>query len=284
MQLESYIIKKVVMEALKEDIAEGDITTDILLSQENSPHKAKILAKSSGVLAGIEIAKEVFYCLHPRTKITTQLKDGDTFNKEDIVLEFETFPSTILKGERVALNFLQKLSGIASLTRKFVDLVSPYGVKILDTRKTTPNLRLLEKYAVRVGGGANHRLNLNSAILIKENHIKLVGGASKAIKLIKQSAPIFSKIEVEIETRIIDELEAIIDLQVDVVMLDNFDYQQLKKAIEVIRKKSPQTGIEVSGGIKLSNLEAIAQLKPDFISIGAITHSAPAIDMNLDIV
>ncbi|MBE0478986.1 carboxylating nicotinate-nucleotide diphosphorylase [Candidatus Aerophobetes bacterium] len=281
MQLELSLIKKTIIDALKEDIGEADLTTDILISLDAPLRKAKIAANSQGVIAGIEIVKEVFHLLYPQTKFIKKLKDGNIFKRKDTLLEFEASPSAILKGERVALNFLQKLSGIATLTRKFVNLVSPYGVKILDTRKTTPNLRLLEKYAVKMGGGTNHRLNLSGAILIKDNHIKLVGSVRKAVELVKKNAPFFPMIEVEI--KVMDEIEEVVDLDVDVVMLDNFDHQQLKKAMEIIRKKSPKMFIEISGGVNLNNVEAIAKLKPDFISVGEITHSAPSVDMSLKI-
>ena len=280
--MDLWLIKKFITDALREDIGEEDITTQILVSPDLSYRKAKIVAKSTGILAGIEIAREIFHFLCPDTIFGNSYKDGDKFNSGDTLLELEASPQAILKGERVALNFLQRLSGIATLTGKFVKIVSPYGVKILDTRKTTPNLRLLEKYAVRVGGGLNHRINLSSGIIIKDNHIKIVGGLDKAIKIAKQKAPPFTKIEVEISN--LDELKYIIENKVDMVMLDNFSYQELKEAIKTIRNKSRQTLIEVSGGVTLENAEKIAKLKPDFISVGGLTHSAAGVDISLEVI
>lgn len=280
--MDFWLIKRAIIDALKEDIGEGDITTQILISSNSFYRKAKIVAKSRGVLAGIEIAKQTFYLLCPDVKFKNHHPEGDVFNPGDTLLEFEASPQAILKGERVALNFLQRLSGIATLTRKFVNIVSPYGVKILDTRKTTPNLRFLEKYAVRVGGGFNHRINLSSGILIKDNHIKIVGNLRKAIEIVKQNAPPFTKIEVEVSS--LDQLKQAVENKVDIIMLDNFSYEELEEAIKTIRNQSGQTLIEVSGGMTLENVERIAKLKPDFISVGGLTHSATIIDMSLEVI
>lgn len=281
MQVNFPSIRQILIDALREDIGEGDITTDTLISSEASFEKARIIANSEGILAGVEIAREIFRLISPQTIFKKWLKDGDIFKQKDILLELEAPARAILKGERVALNFLQRLSGIATLTRKFVDLVSPYGVKILDTRKTTPNLRILEKYAVRVGGGVNHRFNLASGVLIKDNHVRVVGSIKKAVELAKQNAPHLSRVEVEVNN--LDELNEVINLEVDGIMLDNFDRHQIKKAIQMIRSKAPKTFIEISGRVTLENIENIASLRPDFISIGKITHSAPSLDMSLEI-
>ena len=275
-------IRRIFLAALNEDMVENDITTDALIPSDCAFRKAKIVAKEDGLLAGIEIAKDIFHLLSPQTRFTKHLHDGDAFNQNDTLLEMEALPSVILKGERVVLNFLQRLSGIATLTQEFVHLASPYGVKILDTRKTTPNLRLLEKYAVTVGGGLNHRFNLSSGILIKDNHVRIVGSVKKAVKRAKQNVPPFSRIEVEVTS--LDEVKQVAPLAVDVIMLDNFNYQQIEKAIEIIRDTSQTTLIEVSGGITLDNVEPIAKLRPDFISVGKITHSAPNLDMSLKVV
>lgn len=277
----SFLNRKIIIDALQEDMVEGDVTTDILISHNLPSRKARIIANSEGILAGIELTKEVFRLISDKTVFKQELKDGDTFRKKDTLLELETSPYVILKGERVALNILQRLCGIATLTRKFVNLASPYGVKILDTRKTTPNLRALEKYAVRIGGAFNHRYNLSSGILIKDNHIKVLGGIKKAIELAKKNAPPFSRVEVEVTT--LEEVREATSLEVDVVMLDNFNPQEIKEAINLIRSSSTKTLIEVSGGITLENIEEIARLKPDFISVGKITHSAPGLDISLKI-
>ena len=275
-------VRKIILDALKEDMVEGDITTEVLIPKDDmSLRKAKIVANSEGVLCGIEVTKEVFRLIFPEIKFIQKLKDGDTFCKKDTLLEIEGPPWAILKGERVALNFLQRLCGIATLTRKFVELALPYGVKILDTRKTTPNLRLLEKYAVKVGGGFNHRYNLTSGILIKDNHIKVVGSVKEAVEKAIKNAPPFSRVEVEVTS--LKEAEEVAELGVDVIMLDNLNLEEMEKAIKIIREKSQKTLIEVSGGVTLENVEGIARLRPDFISVGKISHSAPSLDISLKI-
>lgn len=275
------LIRKIITDALTEDIGEKDITTEAVVRSQSSSSKAVIVAKSKGVLAGIEVAKEVFRLLDPQVKFLEQKKDGGSFFPEDTLLELEASPGAILKGERTALNFLQRLSGIASLTQEFVRRASPHGVNILDTRKTTPTLRLVEKYAVKTGGGLNHRFNLGSGILIKDNHIKIAGDIKRAVKLIRKNVPGLYKTEVEVTNE--KDLAEAIACRIDAIMLDNFNYPQLKSAIQLIRKKSSSTLIEVSGGINLDNVKDIARLKPDFISVGRITHSAPAVDMSLNI-
>jgi len=279
--MQTCLIRKIIIEALREDIGKGDLTTEILTSSRTSRQKAKIVAKSEGVLAGIEVAKEVFHLLDPEVRFRISIREGESFSPGDTLLELEASPQAILEGERVALNFLQRLSGIATLTRKFVNLASPYGVKILDTRKTTPNLRELEKYAVRIGGGMNHRFSLDSGVLIKDNHIKIAGGIKKAVELIRQNASPLSKIEIEVSR--LDQLQEAVESEVDMIMLDNLNYQELKKAIEVIRSQSRKITVEISGGIDLDNLEKIAKLRPDFISVGRLTHSVVSVDMGLEI-
>ncbi len=276
------LIREIIKEALKEDIGKEDITTGSLLSQENFRRKAKIVAKSEGVLAGIIIAKEVFRILDPETEFAFSSNEGELFYPGDTLLEFEAASQAILEGERTALNFLQKLSGIATLTRKFVDKVSPYGVKILDTRKTTPLLRQLEKYAVRVGGGINHRFGLDSGVLIKDNHIKIVGSIKKAVELVRKKTPPLCKIEVEVTN--IDQLREAIESGVDMIMLDNIGYQNLKEAIQIIRSQTKKIIVEVSGGITLENVEKIAKLKPDFISVGKLTYLGVEVDMSLKVI
>lgn len=282
--MELSLIREIILNALQEDIGKGDITTQILTSFDDIPGKtkAKIVAKSEGVLAGIEVAKEVFRLLDPETEFNNSKKDGESFLFGDMLLELEASPRALLEGERVALNFLQRLSGIATFTRKFVEVVSPYGVKILDTRKTTPNLRKLEKYAVRMGGGLNHRFSLDGGIILKDNHIKLVGGVKKAVKLVKENLPPLSKIEVEISS--LGELQEAIESGVDVIMLDNLDYNELEKAVQIIRSQSTKIVIEISGQIDLQNVEKIAKLKPDFISIGKLTHSVASLDMSMELI
>ena len=282
--MEVSLIKEIILNALQEDIGKGDITTQVLTSSDGIPGKAKakIISKSEGVLAGIEVVKEVFRLLDPEVEFNSSRKDGQPFLFGDILLELEASPRAILEGERVALNFLQRLSGIATFTRKFVEIASPYGVKILDTRKTTPNLRKLEKYAVRMGGGLNHRFSLDGGIILKDNHIKLAGGVKKAVKLMKENLSPLSKIEVEISS--LGELQEAIESGVDVIMLDNLTYNELEKAVQIIRSQPRKIAIEISGQIDLQNVEKIVKLRPDFISIGKLTHSVASLDMSMELI
>ena len=274
------LVRLIIKRALDEDIGKGDITSEAIASP-SIKRKARIIAKEEGILAGIEIAKETFRLLCRRAKFTDLFKDGDYFKEKDCLLTIEADSLSLLMGERVALNFLQRLSGIATLTRKYVDLTAPYGVKILDTRKTTPNLRLLEKYAVRVGGGFNHRIGLDNGILIKDNHIKISGGINRAVKKVRQSVSPIVKIEVEVKT--LDEIEEAIKAGVDIIMLDNFKEEGLRKAVEKIKKEAKNTLIEVSGRVKLSRVLEIAKTGVDLISVGELTHSAKSLDMSFEI-
>lgn len=276
------LIKRIIEKSLQEDIGKGDITTESLISPGIQRKGARIVAKSEGVLCGVDIAKIVFCLLDKQTVFEDGSQDGDPFSPGEILLNMEADPSALLQGERVALNFLQRLSGIATLTRKFVEKSSPYGVRILDTRKTTPGLRLMEKYAVRTGGGINHRSSLDSGILIKDNHIKIAGGIKNAISRIRKNIPPLLKIEVEVSN--LDELQEAVESEAEMIMLDNLGYQQLRKAIEFVRKNSKGTIIEVSGGVNLDNIEDIASLRPDFISVGRLTYLAANVDMSLEII
>jgi len=274
------LVRAIIKRALDEDIGKGDITSEAIASP-SIRRKARIIAKEEGVLAGIEIVKEVFRLLCSRAKFTDFFKDGDYFKEKDCLLTVEADSLSLLMGERVALNFLQRLSGIATLTRKYVDLTAPYGIKILDTRKTTPNLRLLEKYAVKVGGGFNHRLGLDNGILIKDNHIKVSGGIEKAVKKVRQSVSPIVKIEVEVKS--LDQIEEAIKAGVDIIMLDNFKEEGLKEAVEKIKKEAKNTLVEVSGRVELNKLVEIAKIGVDLISVGKLTHSAKSLDMSFEI-
>ena len=274
------LVRAIIKRALDEDIGKGDITSEAIASP-SIRRKARIIAKEEGILAGIEIVKEVFRLLCSRAKFTDFFKDGDYFKEKDCLLTVEADSLSLLMGERVALNFLQRLSGIATLTRKYVDLTAPYGIKILDTRKTTPNLRLLEKYAVKVGGGFNHRLGLDNGILIKDNHIKVSGGIEKAVKKVRQSVSPIIKIEVEVKS--LDQIEEAIKAGVDIIMLDNFKEEGLKEAVEKIKKEAKNTLVEVSGRVELNKLVEIAKIGVDLISVGKLTHSAKSLDMSFEI-
>lgn len=281
MDLRHPLVQRVLREVLQEDLGEGDVTTDTIIPDDAPFCRARIAANSSGILAGCGIAQEVFRLLSPDVKFTGICPDGTAFSNGMSILEIAAPPAPILKGERLALNFLQRLSGIATLTHSFVECASRHGVKILDTRKTTPGLRIFEKYAVKVGGGYNHRFDLSGGILIKENHIRAVGNVHVTIERAQKNPSPYSRIEVEVTT--LEEVQQVSTLPIDIIMLDNFDLEGIREAISLVRNASSHMLIEVSGGITLDNLEDIARLHPDFISVGKLTHSAPSVDMSLTV-
>lgn len=267
-------ISKIVLLALEEDIGIGDITTDIIID-EGLKGKAYIKAKENGILCGCEVVREVFKNIDETLVLSFSKSDGEGIFPGEKVIFIEGRIKSILKGERVALNFLSHLSGIATATNKFVRLLPP-SVKILDTRKTLPGLRILEKYAVKVGGGKNHRFGLYDGILIKDNHIIAVGGVKKALEIAKRNAPHYMKIEIEAAT--LDDVREAVEGGADIILLDNMDVDEIKEAIKIINGRAQ---IEVSGGININNIEHLVGLPIDFISIGAITHSAKALDFSL---
>jgi len=260
--------------ALQEDLGTGDITTDYL-DLEPIPEKAFMIAKAPGVLAGLEIVKEVFLTIDKNLKITMYKRDGDTVKRGDEILRLEGNPASILKGERTALNFLQRLSGIATMTKAMVDKLEGTSAKLLDTRKTTPLLRSMEKYAVRVGGGYNHRFGLYDMILIKDNHIRACGSITEAVKRVKEKN-IAYKIEVEVSN--IKELEEAVKAGVDRILLDNMSISKIKNCVKRFGSK---VELEVSGGVTLDNIREIAQTGVPYISSGALTHSYQSLDISL---
>lgn len=263
--------------ALLEDVGEGDITSTAIAS-EGYFANCEIIAKEDGILAGIDIAQAVFRQQDHKIKVKILKEDGEGLISQDRVLLISGEARQILSAERTALNFLQRLSGIATLTKRFVDAVAG-KCKIYDTRKTTPGLRRMEKYAVLVGGGRNHRFGLFDKILIKENHIAITGGIEEAVKRVRK---IDSKRFIEVETESLEEVKAAISCRVCRIMLDNFSPEDMKKAIDLI-KEAEDIKIEVSGNIELSNIKEIAELGPDIISCGKLTHSAPCLDFSLKI-
>lgn len=265
--------------ALTEDVGHGDITTKAIIPPSQKA-KAVILAKAGGVIAGLDVAKEVFRQVDRRIRFKPKVRDGRQVNKAAVIAELFGPARGILSGERVALNFLQHLSGVATLTRKFVARVKAQGSRVLDTRKTIPGLRTLEKYAVRVGGGVNHRLGLYDAILIKDNHIKAGGGIKKAVDGVRRQPK--AKQAIEVETKTMAEVKEAIAAGVDRVLLDNMSSKTLRAAVKLCKGAGIRT--EASGGINLKNISAVAKTGVDFISIGALTHSAPALDISLKIV
>ncbi len=276
------LIRPIIQSALREDIGRGDITSQAIVAPSSLTGKACIIAEEEGILAGIEVAKEVFRLTSgEKVEFISQLKDKDSLKGGLPVLILQTSALAILKGERVALNFLGRLSGIATLTKEYVDLASPFGVKILDTRKTTPNLRVLEKYAVKIGGGLNHRFSLDSGILIKDNHIRICGSLKKAVERIRQAIPPFWKIEVEADG--LSEVKEAVELGVEAIMLDNMGLKEIKKAVDLIRQQEREIIIEASGGINLENVAEVAKSGVDLISVGSLTKAAKNLNMHLEI-
>jgi nicotinate-nucleotide pyrophosphorylase (carboxylating) len=267
--------------ALAEDVGPGDVTTRALVGTDRRAGGA-VKVKENGVVCGLAVAAEVFRHLDRRVRFVPKVKDGASVKKGQVIAVVSGPARAILTGERTALNFLQHLSGIATLTHKFKSQKSKVKNKVtlLDTRKTIPGLRVLEKYAVRCGGGTNHRLGLHDAILIKDNHIKLAGGIKRAIDRVKGVGGRGKNIE--IEARSLAQVKEAIALKVDRVLLDNMTLKNLRRAVKLCKKARIKT--EASGGINLANVRAIARTGVDYISIGALTHSAPALDVNLKIV
>jgi nicotinate-nucleotide pyrophosphorylase (carboxylating) len=269
------IVDEFIKSALIEDINYGDITTDTLF-EGNEVSRGRFIAKEHGIVAGIEIAKRVFHTLDKDIVFKNSLKDGDMVKPGDTIAEIEGNSKSILKGERVALNIMQRMCGIATKTNSIVNMVKDYDVKIVDTRKTLPGFRILDKYSVTVGGGYNHRLNLSDYVMIKDNHIKAVGSIKKAVEIIKGKLPFTTKIEVEVEN--LSQLKEAVCTEADVIMLDNMDLGTMKKAVEFVNKKFI---LEASGNVNEENVQAIASTGVDLISIGNLTHSVKAMDISL---
>jgi len=276
MDMPSNVIQ-LLQHAIEEDIGYGDITTSLLIPEE-SESRALYVAKANFVIAGIPFAREVFNILDQDTVFKTFFAEGAKVRKGDILGEVSGKTKTLLAGERVGLNILQRLSGVATLTSRFVDAVMGTGAKIVDTRKTTPCLRFMEKYAVRMGGGVNHRFGLFDGILIKDNHIEAVGSITKAVSLAKAGYHL-AKIEVEVEN--LNDLQEAIEAGADVIMLDNMSVNDMKEAVKIVQKRIP---LEASGNVSLKNVREIAETGVDLISVGALTHSVVAADISLKIV
>jgi nicotinate-nucleotide pyrophosphorylase (carboxylating) len=270
-------IRHLIEWSLSEDIGKGDLTSEAIIEQDLLT-EGTIVAKEEGVIAGLEIAKTVFHHLDPNLVFESSFKDGSRVIRGEEVATLKGSVRSILSGERTALNFLQRLSGIATLTSKYVEKIKDTEVKILDTRKTTPGLRALEKYAVKMGGGENHRMGLFDMILIKENHIKAVGSISKAIQ---KAIAKYPNERIEVETKNLDEVADAVNSGADWIMLDNMSVEETKKAVKIIRSSKKEIKIEASGRIDLNNVREVALTGVNFISVGALTHSAPALDLSL---
>ncbi len=275
--IDKLFLREKLKEFLIEDIGVGDITTDSL--DIDRTVESVIIAKEKGVIAGVDFAVEVFKILDPNILVVFKRDDGDYVNEGDTVLKIKGSGSSILKGERVALNLLQRLSGIATNTKKYVERISDLKTKLLDTRKTTPGFRAFEKYAVKVGGGSNHRFALYDMVMIKDNHISLSGGIKKAVERVKEKVSPMVKIEVEVSS--IDQIKEILDLDIDIVMLDNMSVDGIKESLNLIDGKFLT---EASGNITLENIREVALTGVNFISSGSVIHSSRWLDLSLRII
>ncbi len=279
--LDVHQIGQLIELALQEDLSHGDITTDSLIP-DSERGTAYILAKAEGIIAGIEIAREVFLRVDPELHIELLIKDGGKVKPGDVVARLQGRVSSMLKAERLALNFLQHLSGIATETARYIQAVSGLPVSITDTRKTTPGLRLLEKYAVRLGGGRNHRMHLGDGILIKDNHLTVLRRSGKNIKEIiaqtRHKVPPGTKVEIEVKTP--EEAREAAEAGADIIMLDNMSLGDMRHSVQLIKGRAL---VEASGGVTLERIRAIAETGVDMISVGALTHSARALDISLEL-
>jgi nicotinate-nucleotide pyrophosphorylase (carboxylating) len=275
------IITRIIEEAMMEDIGMGDITTDAIVPP-GLQGVGEIGAKGSGVVAGLEIAAETFRISDPELVFSPLVEDGSSVDAGTLIATIEGSLAGILKGERTALNFLQRMSGIATLTRRFVDAVSGTRARITDTRKTAPGLRVLDKLAVRLGGGMNHRFGLDDMMLIKDNHIAAAGGITKAVEeAVRSQRASKHHAKVEVETKTLDEVrEALACPGINRIMLDNFSLTEMKRAVALVNRA---VEVEASGNVTLESVRAIAETGVGYISVGALTHSAPALDLSLNI-
>ncbi len=270
-------VRKIVRDAIEEDLGTGDITTDSII-EEGKTGKGVIRVKENCIISGLKVSEIVFNKIDPNLNFDHIHKDGDHVNSGDKVAEIEGEIRSILKGERLALNFLQRMSGISTKTNRYVDKLQRYSAKVVDTRKTTPNLRILEKRAVKLGGGSNHRMGLYDAVLIKDNHIRSAGSFSEAVERARKNIPHTTKIEVEVED--LEEVKEAIESSADIIMLDNMNLEKMEKSVDLIGDKAVT---EASGGITLDNIKDVAETGVDIISVGALTHQIESIDISLDI-
>ena len=276
--IESPLIDAVIDIAFKEDIGDGDHTT-LSCIPHDLEGRARLLVKQDGILCGVELAKKIFEKFDPTLKMNQIMHDGDSIKKGDIAFTVEGKTISILQTERLVLNFMQRLSGIATQTHEYVKLLEGTNTKILDTRKTTPGLRLLEKYAVKIGGGENHRIGLYDMILIKDNHIDYAGGVTQAITKTKEYLKAKGKdLKIEVEARTLAEIEEILKFDVERILIDNFTPEETKKAVALINGKCKT---ESSGGITKESIRAYAEAGVDYISVGALTHHISSLDLSL---
>lgn len=268
-------VDELILMALREDISSEDITTNSVM-REKKNGRVQLICKQDGIVAGLHIFKRTFELLDENISVKMYFKDGDSVKNKDIIAEIEGDVRVLLSGERTALNFLQRMSGIATYTNNVVKLLEGSSVKLLDTRKTTPNMRIFEKYAVKMGGGYNHRYNLSDGILLKDNHINAAGGVAEAIKMAKEYTSFVRKIEVEVEN--LEMMQEALDAGADIIMLDNMTLEMMKKAVAMAAGKAET---ECSGNITKENIKTVIETGVDYISSGALTHSAPILDVSL---
>lgn len=268
-------VDEYLLNTLKEDITSEDVSTNAVMP-EDKQGKADLICKQDGVICGLDIFKRTFELLDPTSRFESNFKDGDKVKKGDLLGVIYGDIKAILSGERTGLNYLQRMSGIATITSEYMDELEGYSTTLLDTRKTTPNMRPFEKYAVTVGGATNHRYNLSDGVLLKDNHIGAAGSITKAVKMARAYAPFVRKIEVETET--LEQVQEAVDAGAEIIMLDNMDNETMKKAVALINGRA-QT--ECSGNVTKERLKEIAEIGVDFVSCGALTHSAPIMDISL---
>ncbi|HIQ95783.1 MAG TPA: carboxylating nicotinate-nucleotide diphosphorylase [Candidatus Limivivens merdigallinarum] len=261
--------------ALKEDISSEDVSTNAVM-KERVQGEVDLICKQDGILAGLMVFRRVFELLDDSTEVETYCQDGDEVKKGQLMAKVRGDIRVLLSGERVALNFLQRMSGIATYTHSVAALLEGSGIKLLDTRKTTPNMRIFEKYAVRVGGGYNHRYNLSDGVLLKDNHIGAAGGVARAVRMAKEYAPFVRKIEVEVEN--LEMVREAVEAGADIIMLDNMTPEEMKEAVALINGRAKT---ECSGNVTKENISGLKQIGVDYISSGALTHSAPILDISL---
>lgn len=266
---------KLILSALKEDITSEDITTNSVM-RSFQMGEVDLICKQDGIIAGLSVFQRVFELLDPETKCEFTVSDGDRVEKGRKIGVVRGDIRVLLSGERTALNYLQRMSGIATYTRTIADLLEGSGTKLLDTRKTTPNMRVFEKYAVKVGGGHNHRYNLSDGILLKDNHIGAAGSVANAVKMAKEYAPFVRKIEIEVEN--LDMLKEALEAGADIVMLDNMSVEDMREAVSLAKGRAET---ECSGNVTRENIERLIDIGVDYISSGALTHSAPILDLSL---
>lgn len=266
---------KLIMSALQEDITSEDITTNSVMP-DYKYGEVELICKEDGIIAGLGVFQRVFELLDENTKVAFNCKDGDAVKKGERIGLVQGDIRVLLSGERTALNFLQRMSGIATYTHSIAELLKGTKTKLLDTRKTTPNMRIFEKYAVKVGGGCNHRYNLSDGILLKDNHIGAAGGVKEAVQMAKEYAPFVRKIEIEVEN--IDMLKEALEAGADIIMLDNMSVEEMKRAVELTAGKAET---ECSGNVTKENIAKLVDIGVDYISSGALTHSSPILDLSL---